>query len=238
MAFTNRNNAPFGIGLQKGDVENFSGVHKFGYNSAVGTAYETIWDGGGTYAYPSTPGVATVTSDDSNDNTGTVLVQGLDNNYDLAEETITIGGSAGTQTFSRVFRVIMKTAATGNTNAGTITVTVDSTAVAKISEGIGQTLMCVYTIPRNYCGYIIQLDVGSSKDLENEIRLITKEIDNGNIWATKTFVTTRGGFIEKNYVVPLKLPEKTDIEIVAKSSATSEVSAGFELVLQKIGGSD
>jgi hypothetical protein len=94
--------------------------------------------------------------------------------------------------------------------------------------------MCVYTIPRNYNGYLMQIDLGSSKDLENEIRFISKEIDNGNAWNTKAFITTRGGFIEKNYVVPIKFTEKTDIELVAKASATSSVSAGFELVLEKV----
>ena len=234
MSFASMNNAPFGLSIQQGSVNNWSGIHKFGYNPSVGTSYETVWDGGGVYAYASTPGVATVTSDDSNDNTGTVEVQGLDSNYNLASETLTIGGSAGTVVWSRVFRAIMKTAATGNTNAGTITVTVDSTAVAKISEGIGQTLMAVYTIPAGYCGYIIQLDLGSSKDLENEIRLITKEVNNGNVWATKSFVTMRGGFSEKNFLVPLKLAEKTDIEIVASSSSISSISAGFELILQNL----
>ena len=46
--------------------------------------------------------------------------------------------------------------------------------------------------------------------------------------------TTRGGFVEKNYIVPIKIPEKTDIEIIAKASATSAVSAGFEFVLEKV----
>ena len=74
--------------------------------------------------------------------------------------------------------------------------------------GYGQTLMCVYTIPRNYNAYLMQIDLGSSKDLENEIRFISKEIDNGNVWNTRAFITTRGGFIEKNYVVPDKFTEK------------------------------
>ena len=229
-------NVSFGVSVQRGTVPNFSGVQKFGYNSAVGSgAFETVWDGGGVYAYASTATTATATSSDTgSDNGGTVEVQGLDQNYDLATETITIGGAASTTQFSRVFRAIMKTAITGNTNVGTITITVDSTAVAQITAGYGQTLMCVYTVPRKYCAYILQLDVGSSKDLENEVRMITKEIDSGNAWNTKAYVTIRGGFTEKNYYVPLKFGPKTDIEIVAKSSSTSAISAGFELFLERI----
>ena len=234
MSIIDINNMPFGLGVQKGLVNNFSGVHKFGLNTAVGTSFETIWDGNNTYTYPSSSGTATATSSDTDDNTGTVEIQGLDSNYDLATETITIGGSAGSTSFIRVFRAVLKTANTGTSNVGTITITVSSTTVAQIRAGYGQTLMCIYTVPRKHNAYLMQLDVGSSKDLENEIRFITKEIDNGNVFNTKAFITTRGGFVEKNYAVPVVIPEKTDIELIAKASATSAVSGGFELFIEKV----
>ena len=235
MSLNHLTNLPIGLAIQKGLINNFSGVHKFGLNTAVGSgAFETVWDGNNTYTYPSSSGTATATSSDSDDNTGTVKIFGLDSNYDLAEETLTIGGSAGTVSFIRVFRAVMITANTGTANVGTITITVSSTTVAQIRAGYGQTLMCVYTIPRKYNAYLMQIDLGSSKDLENEIRFISKEIDNGNVWNTKAFITTRGGFVEKNYVVPVKFTEKTDLELVAKASATSSVSAGFELILEKV----
>ena len=213
MSFASINNAQFGLALQKGEINRFGGIHKFGLNTAVGTSFETIWDGNNTYTYPSSAGTATVTSSNTSaDNAGTVEVEGLDANYDVATETITIGGSAGSTSFIRVYRAVMKTANTGNANVGDITITVSSTAVAKIQAGYGQSLMCVYTVPRNYIAYLMQIDIGSSKDLENEIRFITKEISNGNVWNTRAFITTRGGFMEKNYVIPVKITEKTDIE--------------------------
>lgn len=235
MAFSNQYNLPLGLSVQKGLVQNYSGIQKFGLNTAVGTSFETIWDGNNTYTYPSSAGTATATSSDtSSDNTGTVEIQGLDSNYDLATETLTIGGSAGSTSFTRVFRAVMKTANTGTANVGTISITVSSTTVAQIRPDYGQTLMCVYTVPRKHNAYLMQIDIGSSKDLENEIRFITKEISNGNVWNTKSFITTRGGFMEKNYAVPVVIPEKTDIELIAKASATSAVSGGFELILEKI----
>jgi hypothetical protein len=234
MALSNQYNFPLGLSIQKGLVENYSGIHKFGLNTAVGSSFETIWDGNNTYSYPSSAGTATATSSDTDDNTGTVEIQGLDSNYDLATETLTIGGSAGSTSFIRVFRAVMKTANTGTSNVGTISITVSSTTVAQIRPTYGQTLMCVYTVPRKYNAYLMQIDVGSSKDLENEIRFVTKEIDNGNVWNTRGFITTRGGFIEKNYAVPVVISAKTDIELIAKASATSAVSGGFELILEKI----
>ena len=225
---------PFGISVSRGLVEDFSGIQKFGYNSSVGSSFETIWDGGGDYTFITSAGTATATSSNTGaDDNGTVTIYGLDSNYDLAEETLTIGGSAGSISFIRVFRAIMKTATTGNANVGTITITVSSITVAQIQPTYGQTLMAVYTVPRNYQAYLVQLDVGSSKDLENEIVFRIKQIDNGNTWNTRSFITTRGGFTEKNYHVPEIIGGKTDIEMRAKSSATSSVSGGFELFLEK-----
>lgn len=237
MSFASMNNSGFGLAVAKGEIHNFSGVTKFGYNPAIGSsAFETVWDGSNTYTYATTATTATATSSNTAaDNGGTVEIQGLDQNYDPATETITIGGAASTKQFSRVFRARMVNANTGTANAGTVSITVNSIAVAQITAGYGQTLMCVYTVPRNYNAYISQLDVGSSKDLENEVRLIVREIDNGNAWNTKEFITTRGGFMSKPYFLPIQLSEKTDIEIVAKASATSAISAGFELFLHYLG---
>ena len=234
MSFANVNQMLFGVSIQRGDINNFSGIQKFGYNASVGTSFETIWDGGGDYTFITSAGTATATSSNTDDNTGTVEIQGLDSNYDLATETLTIGGSAGSTSFIRVFRAKMINANTGNANVGTITITVSSTTVAQIQPTYGQTLMAVYTVPRKHQAYLVQKDIGSSKDLENEIKFRIKEIDNGNVWNTRSFTTTRGGFIEKNFAVPEIINPKTDIEMRAKSSATSSISAGFELILEKI----
>ena len=228
-------NIPFGLSIQRGDVNNFQAIQKFGYNGSVGSSFETIWDGGGDYTFITSPSTATATSSNTgSDNNGTVEIVGLDSNYDLATETITIGGSASTTSFIRVFRARMINANTGDTNVGTITITVSATTVAQIQPTYGQTLMAVYTVPRFFQAYLVQLDVGSSKDLENEIKFRIKELDNGNSWNTRSFVTTRGGFTEKNFHVPEIIRAKTDIEMRAKSSATSSISGGFELILEKV----
>ena len=220
------------IDISEGRVVNTFNIDKFGYNSAVGSSYETIWDGNNLYTYIATAGTAVVTSSNtSDDNGGTVEIQGLDANYNLVSETLTIGGSAGSVQFFRVFRAFMVTANTGLVNSGTVTITVDSKSAAIITAGEGQTLMALYTIPAKHTGYLTQLDIGSSKDLENTVRIITCH---GNaVKNTKAFVTKRGGFSEKTFKIPLRIPEKYDIEVQGKSSATSSISAGFELILVK-----
>ena len=227
---------PVGVTIARGDWQTLEGVEKFGYNSSVGTSFETVWTGGGDYAgFITSAGVATVTSSDTaSDDGGTVLVTGLDSNYDQVSETLTIGGAAGSVSFLRIFRAELKTATTGDSNVGTITVTVGATTMARIEAEYGQTLMAVYTVPRNYRGYLLNLDIGNSKDQELEIVYRTKDATNGNVWATKAFITARGGFSVKDFILPSVILEKTDIEIRAKGSSTCAVSAGFEVVIEKM----
>ena len=226
---------PFGIAVQKGLVEDFSGIQKFGYNASVGTSFETVWTNGtDLYVYPTTATTAVATSSNTGaDNGGTVHIFGLDENFDLADEVITVGGSPSTTTFIRLHRAFMSTAITNNVNQGDITITVDSKTGAYISAGYGQTLQSVYTVPRNKRGYLMSFDVGTSKDLELEAKIMARPI-NGNTFQTKAFATLRGGAFRKEYLIPEVLTEKTDVEMRVKSSATSSVSGGFELFLEDI----
>jgi hypothetical protein len=225
---------PFSVSLQRGLISNFSGIHKFGYNSAVGTSFETIASNiNGLYIYPTVATTAVATSSNTaSDNGGTVEIQGLDSNYDLVTETITIGGSASTALFMRVFRVIMKTATTGNANVGIITITVNAKNVAEISAGYGQSLIAIYTVPRNHRAYLMSFDVGCSKQKEIEGKIIARPL-NGNVFQTKAYVTTFGVPYRQQYLVPEVFEEKSDIEVRAKADATTAISAGFELYIEK-----
>lgn len=220
------------LSIAMGHVRNTSYIDKFGYNSAVGNSFETVWDGNNVYTYIATAGTAVAASSSTDDNGGTVEVSGLDANFNEISEILTIGGSAGTKQFYRVSRARMVSANTGDTNVGNVTITVDSKSAAIITAGYGQTLMALYTVPAKCTGYLVLLDIGCSKDLEHEVKVIVRSA-NGGAWNTKAFITTRGGFIEKNWKIPLEIPEKSDIEVRAKGSATTAVSAGFELVTVK-----
>lgn len=215
--------------IATGEIDDVDYINKFGYNDSVSTSWETVWDGNNTYTYIASAGTAVVTSSDTDDNGGTVLVSGLNSAYEEVSETLTIGGSAGSVEFYRVFRAQMVTANTGTENQGTVTVTVDSKSAAIISPEIGQTLMAIYTVPTGKTGYLLQVDAGSSKDLEHEIRLVIKH--NGGVWNTKTYHTQRGGFNSLRFEVPISIPAESDVEIKVKGSATSSVSAAFELIL-------
>ena len=235
MSIIDINNMPFGLGVQKGLVSNFSATGIFGYNPDISSTFETISSVGGIYVYPAASSTAVATSSNTaSDNTGTVLISGLDSNYDLASETITIGGSASTTSFIRVFSARMVTANTGDANVGNITITVDSKTVAYIPATYGSSLSANYCVPRNYKGYIMSAYAGVSKQKELTAKIMTKEVNNGNVWNTVGFQTTFAVPVYQQFVVPIQINEKTDIEMRALTDATTSVSGGFTIALEKV----
>jgi len=216
--------------IARGLIRGASHINKFGYNSNVGSNFETVWDGSNLYTYIGTAGTALVTSSNtSDDNNGTVEIQGLDANYNVQTVTAIIGGSATTETFIRVFRVKMLTANTGTSNVGTITVTVDSTAAAIISPTKGQTLMAVYTIPAGKKGYLLKLQGNLEKAKESEFQLMVKPF--GGAFNIKGKFGSSGDVVNYDYPVPLEFDEKTDIEIQVRAGATTAAGALFDIVL-------
>jgi hypothetical protein len=230
------------IGIARGDYkDDLSSINKFGFNESVGTAYETIWEGSANYSYPATAGTVQLTADDSDDNGGTVLVQGLDANWDITQETLTIGGARGTQQFRRVYRMELLTANTGTVNVDTINAIhtqADSTdtTVAYLSAGAGQTLMCVYTVPRNYRAYLTRVTATvEKKDRDSRLRLLAKRNTDTEIFNVKGQWTSSGEKINITYTVPLVFGEMTDIELRGKMGSVATAMGGeFDLILEKI----
>ena len=224
------------IQIAVGNVKNTSHINKFGYNSAVGTSYETVTDLG-TNNLPTSAAVVSVVSAstaDTSAGTGarTVEIQGLDADYNLKTETVTMNGQTAvttTATFIRVFRMRVATAGTGEVNAGNITASIGGSDVARILADEGQTLMAVYTVPANKTAYLVKFQGSLSKNQEAQFQLRARQSDGA--WNVKGLWGTFAASVNYDYPVPLKFEEKTDIQIRAKAGATSEVGAIFDLIL-------
>lgn len=114
----------FWLQVARDHVKGHDRVHKFGAvpSMSINTT-GTIWDVNDTL-YPwtalDTPAVVNVERNNASDNGLTVTVQGLDENYKVAEDTIEITGAdqVGTQLFRRVNRAFVTDGAT--TNVGNI----------------------------------------------------------------------------------------------------------------------
>ena len=238
---------PFYLEVQQGKVPGYYMINKFGYNPSIGSgSFETIWETGNNYPWQSSAVTVDVVSDDTNDDvagTGarTLRIQGLDGSYNFAEETVDMDGTTTvttTQTFLRVFRMSVETAGSSGNNEGTITVTYTggSDVAATISEGNGQTLMTLYTIPAGYTGYLLSMNISSGKDQEMEFKFIQRDNGVANAaFQTKQFLDVRGGQTTVIFNAINVIPEKSDIYVSGKASSTSSSSASFDLLLVQDG---
>ena len=236
----------FYLAVAKGDFTGYSNVSKFGRNPSVKSAdYETLWDGSNLYPWPTAAETLNVVSTDANDTSAgtgarTVEIEGLDSNWDVQTETVSMNGTTNvttTNTFLRVYRVRVVTAGSTGVNEGTITCTntTSSNVIGQISlgsSGFGQSLMALYTVPAGKTAYLINFDFSSSKDNEHTFRIMTRDNTvTDAAWNTKEFASARGGFNDLRKWAIQKYTEKTDIDMQAIASAASAASGGFELIL-------
>ena len=85
--------------VAKGNIWDSRPLNIFGFNRAVGISFETLWDDGGNYAYPSSALVMSAVSSSASD-TMDVLISGLDANYVQITETVTLTGTSAVTTFT------------------------------------------------------------------------------------------------------------------------------------------
>ena len=221
---------PYLIGIAQGLVSGTSSINKFGYRVSIPNSYQTIWDGAADYAYAAAGTVLAVADNTVSDNNGTVEVQGLDQNYALITETLTIGGAASSNQFLRVFRARMITSNTGTTNVDEIRIKRATTDLAIILAAAGQTLMSLYTIPAGKTGYLIRLQGNVDANNDALFRLISRPL-NGSFNVKGQFGVFASGFTV-DYPIPLVFTEKTDLQVVAKSQNNVGGGASFDLILK------
>lgn len=233
-------------------------VNKFGRNANIDTATDPadVWEGGGLYPYPSAAQIIQIASASTNDDgdpagTGaqTIVISGLDENWDAVSETVTMDGTTTvetTATFIRVFRAAVVTAGSGGTNDGLITCTykVGVTTAAVITAGSGQTLMALYTIPAGYTGLLKSMYATINSSLNNAagsratISLrFRQNADTATaslqIKHTESVVIDGTSKLVHNWMPPVRVSEKTDILIRVDlvSDNDSDISAGFDMMV-------
>lgn len=232
--FQNTFATPFGMAIQKGFYPKLSGYEASGYIPTIGNNYETIWDGGGAYTYPSaatTMNVIAQASTPSDDNGVDVVIQGLDADYNEITETVTLGddsagGTSTTQEFLRINRAYI---GNGQDPTDDITIEQDGNVYAQITFPYNTTQMAIYTVPANKKAFLTYASLSLEKQKEVVAKLMSRRV--GATFVTGGLIGTTGSY-QRNWVIPPMFNEKTDIEIRAKAGATTIVSASMQFVLE------
>jgi hypothetical protein len=237
-----------GGAITESDVLNSYLIDKSGATETLGTSAATmvtVWDEGGLYPWNTFTGsgahifVASANNDAKMQGVA-ITIEGLDSNYNLISEVVTMDASDTTtvqETTQNFYRIVKATVTGTNTNSipndYDITFKYGSsggTTVAKILATYGATQSCTYTIPAGYQGFILGVN-GSSGQSDEITTMIWDRPFNGAWSQVKTFKFVSGTF-EHNMRTPLVFNEKTDIEIRAYALVeSSRIGTEFQLLL-------
>lgn len=237
------------ITLAEGKMAGYSVVNKFGKNSDIdtGSVPEDIWEGGGLYTgFPDTAGelieVLSSSANDSSAGTGarTVQLQGLDENFELQSEIVTLNGTTPVDTvgtYVRMHTARVLSAGSGQVNEGTITfrhTTTTANVFAGMLPGKNQTNVAAYTIPAGKTGYI--------RRIHGSLRRGNAGTADGSMWirnfgevfrSRRPFTFGVNSRLIDEVSFGLRMGEKTDItmRIDIISANNGDVTGGFDIIL-------
>lgn len=248
-----------GLAIAEGNVTGKAFVHKFGNapDFDTGDGEVTVWDGAEdaaawenmVYDYSTTAAIDSVSSSSASD-TVDVEVQGLDANYDIVNQTVTLNGQNRVALDTNLIRVFRAFNANSTDLVGHVFVyenvalsggipTNPSLIRIVIHPENNQTEMAVYTIPDGKTGYLRSWYVstaGASKTSEYIIRLKSREFNKVFRLKHKAAISDTGSsHIQHNYIEPEVFLAKTDLEMTVEMTASggsgASISAGFDIVI-------
>ena len=232
---------PMGLmGVAANHYDGLSHVHKFGAVPAMSQNNTgTIWDvNDTTYPWSAFSSATTLTVDraSASDADKEVLIQGLDGAYNEISETVTLTsatGNATTKSFIRVYRAYITNGSA--TNVGNVTVKASTTVVAQITATKGQTLMAIYTVPSGYSAYILKGAATCQDGADATGDMFVRYFGESAFRVGHSFeVCGDGGEYMYEFGIPLRIPEKSDIDIRASvRSNNARVTAAFDMLLER-----
>lgn len=243
---------PFGLQISRGQIQGHSSVIVFGYNPDVDTTEETVWPDGGTIPHPTVASVLKISSSSANDasaGTGarTVFVEGLNGDYNVVSETVTLNGQTAvntTNSYLYVNKFTVLTAGSGGENDGTIyagTGAVTSGVPAVIYDlmdaGYNNRTTAHYCVPAGYTGYMVEGQFSSGQASgSTAVTGFLKQHGPDGILRIGAVTTVNNGTADYVFDPPYVIPEKNCVGATAiGASSNNAVSSFFNIILIKNG---
>jgi len=239
------------LAIARGFTKGHKALYKFGYNPDVNGEEETVWAQGGNMTYPTsavTMFVSSTSANDANGGTGanSILIQGLDENYDEIEETVFLNGQTQVATqlaYLRVYRAFVTLAGTGGTSGGTIYVgssgatggVPNTTVYANLSFG-NQTQIAAYTVPAGYTLYLDDVNFTAALSQANKTATCSfvSRTFGSNVFRTRFINVLQSNQLIAKFEYPQPFTEKTDLECrVITNTSNNAIGASFQGVLIK-----
>lgn len=230
---------PYLFDIAGGNIADHEPISRYGHNEDVGTAWETVHDASTLRHYLAAAERLQVASTDADDDGApigngarTVMITGLDSNYDFITETVTMNGVANVLTdasFLRVLQMNVVTAGATGYNEGTITASnnADTVVLDQMGPQENQSHYAGYTVPNGYTAYIVQAMATEGSNKGSQFGLWARLF--GGVWTMQRTVVLIQSSIVQSMQLPIRIPAKTDIEVRARGIlAGANVTAGFD----------
>lgn len=217
------------LAIAKGESNYLSVRNIFGYQENVTTNFIPAWEYATAYTYPTSAVTMDVASTDAaNDNGYTVRIIGLDANYDIISEDVTIPATT-TKAFFRINDVIYFNT---DGNQGLITVSNGGTVYAAIRIGDGRNQASIYTVPAGHCFYLYRIDAFSNDSTSPKTGVFKNFTRDSNGVTFNVARTTFQNQMNIQRRLPFKYDGTTDIQFQLRTkSGTHEMNVFGEGVL-------
>lgn len=201
---------------------------------------EVIWSFSGDIDYFTAAATLAFSSTSALDFSGgsgarSLLVIGLDADYNLQSETVVPTGVSvvnTANTYMRILSVEVASAGSGGANAGQfVGRDADGDAIATIAVGRNQSDYAGYTVPDNYTGYLAGCSATlSASTASGAVTAVVELREYGGLWRTIEYLTIEAdgnGTASVTYPFPLVIPEKSDLRLrVLTSTADNVIVSG------------
>lgn len=223
---------PFDLQVARGQITGHSTVNIYGYQSNVATSFIPIWELNTDYTYPVAATQMNLIGTDAD--TAKVLISGLDANYNMISETVTLNGTSNVTTTKSYFRINGMQVTSGNpANSVTLKDLTNTTTYAKINAGVGRTQAAIYTVPAGYTFYLQRVNIYTSLNGNKYATYRNKTISSNGVIT----LTQQAPFpvnYEARRFMPRPFTEKTDIQLQGKiNTGNGEIAISQEGYLIK-----
>ena len=210
-----------------GLVPGWTPIRLFGMNNIVpNSGMVEMWPAGENRVLPAAAGVVAVVSDDANDDaadTGalTVEIRGLDANYEIIREIVTMNGLTpvnSTKSFLRVNEAYVLTAGSSEINEGNITLSIGGATQMYIESAEGRNHSTHFTVPADHTLLVTFFKIGVGRMAgTSDLHVLSqvKEFGTDYAWQTVSdeYLYNSANTHETNYtfVIPAKAETRQKI---------------------------
>jgi hypothetical protein len=222
---------PFDLQVARGQIPFHSSVNIFGFQVAATSAQYLVWENVADYVYPTSASTLTLVSTSASDTSAlSVLISGLDINYNPASEVLALNGVTNVTTVNSYFRVNTMVCTNG-LNVGVITLKQSANILAQINAGIGKSQAALFTVPAGNSFFATRF-TGFSNEAGGGNNFSSWRARLSNATTGQVLYILQSPFISTyniQRVTPFGYVEKSDLQWqISTGTGTSPVGANVE----------